>query len=274
MNRKLISTRTEGLSRRRFLVAAAAAPVAFVAARVAGQDPIPEEGGLAMGTIGVAAGQKLRVSVFEHGEIPGSPCVFRIDIYGINGELLGTHTGEVFAGKGAFADFDVAANLRKPDRVQVHVMVTGDGTEPLLATAEIFDVRTGQTSIPDSPCVTPRSESPRDPASSVGITRNHAVRLSFFHHPSANQIPCDLIGSLIALDGTVLTAFQGSIFPGKGFAFDWGEGSQGFPVLASGERLQVHAEVHVEHPDEVGMTGEVFDLKTGATLFDFIPCSA
>ena len=264
---------TNSFSRRSFLAAAAAVPAAFVATRVVAQDPVPAEEGLAMGTIGVAAGQRLRVSVFEHGEIPDSPCVFRIDIYGLNGQLLDTHTGEVFAGKGAFADFDVAANLRKPDRVQVHVMVTSFDTEPLLATAEIFYVKTGQTSIPRNPCVTPAPQSPRDPSSSVGITRNHAVRLSFFHHPSPNQIPCDLIGSLMALDGTVLTAFQGSMLPGKGFAFDWGEGSQGFPVLASGERLQVHAEVHIEHPDEVGMTGEVFDLKTGATLFDFIPCS-
>ena len=250
--------------------------MAIFATRVAGQDPIPppHNDTLAMGTIGLVAGQRMRVSVFNHSEIPGTPCNFRIDVYGLNGELLGTHTGEVLSGKGTFADFDVAANLRKPDRVQVHVMVTGYDTEPLQATAEVFDVRTGQTSIPSDPCITPSPESPRDPASSVGMTRNEIMRISVFHHPSPNQIPCDLIVEFSSLEGATLFAAQGSVMPGKGAAFDWGSGHPGFPNLSLGERLQVRATVHREYHADVGITGEVFDAKTGETGFDFIPCDA
>jgi hypothetical protein len=272
MNRKLISTTRESLSRRKFLAAAAASPVAFAVGRAAAQDPVPQVvEPPAMGTIGIAAGQKLRVSVFDHADIPGTPCGFRIDVFGLGGQLLGQHTGEVLPGTGTFADFDVATQIRKPGRVQVHVMVTTFGDEPVEATAEVFDVRSGSTMIPDAPCITPVPLSRAD--ASVGLIREQIMRVSVFHHPDANQIPCDLIVEFISLDGTVLAVSQGSVLPGKGLALDWGDGFQGFPALAMGERLQIHAHVQAGHPDMVGITGEVFDAKSGATAFVFIPCS-
>jgi hypothetical protein len=110
-----------------------------------------------MATAGVAAGQALRVSLFHHVDPAGSvtPCLFKIEVLGLGGELLGFYEGQVFPGKGAYADFDVAKGLAKGQRVQVHINVTVPAGHPVGATAEVFDLKTGETRYPVNPCAEP-----------------------------------------------------------------------------------------------------------------------
>lgn len=117
--------------------------------------PTPVEH-MTMGTIGVVNGQIARLSLFHHQDpqIPTNPCVFRIDIYGIDGKLLGSNSGVLAPGEGTFADYDLAANTRRKDeRVQFHAMVHVPPGHDIGSLIEIFDAKTGKTAYPEGPCI-------------------------------------------------------------------------------------------------------------------------
>lgn len=274
MNRKSNTQRTKNLARRKFLGLAALAPVALTVTRASAQDQANPPASMPhMGTVGVSAGQMLRVSVFNHGsaQTPGAPDLFKIEVFGLDGNLLADIQGACLPETGAFADFDVAAGLKKPERVQVHIHVTVLADHAFGATAEVFDARTGATRIPDGPCITPLPD-PRMAHGSVGLIRGQLMRVSVFHEPGQGQIPCSLFVCFVDLDGKMLATHGGKVLPGQGFAVDWGDGFAGFPSLKVGERFQVHVDVHAEHPHEIGATIEVYDPKTGETQIPDAPC--
>lgn len=274
MNRKPKSQTTSEVSRRRFLGVAALAPVALAASSVRAQDPIPPPNPCPtqalMGTVGVASGQMFRVSVFNHTEDPQQ---FEIEVFGLDGTLLGGFQGGCLPHTGTFADFDVAAGLKGGERVQAHVNVTSFSQQPLGATAEVFDASTGATRIPTNPCITPVPD-PQMSHGSLGMIRGQAARVSVFHHSEENipPTPCNFRIQIVGLDGKVLATHEGEVLPGQGAAFDWGDGSQSFPDLAKAERVQVHVSVYAEHPDELGATIEIYDPKTGETQIPDAPC--
>lgn len=211
--------------------------------------------------------------MFHHPDPAGiiNPCLFKIEVLGLGGELLGFNQGSVFPGQGAFADFDVAGGLKKGERVQVHVNVTiPPGGHPVGATAEVFDLKTGGTLYPKSPCAEP------EPfvlaMGTVGIVSGQIVRCSPFHHldPGGIVTPCLFKIALYGIDGKVLGGNSGQIVSGRGVAFDYDLPGQA--GLRKDERLQFHGDVWVEHPAEVGSVLEIVDVKTGETRYPVSPC--
>lgn len=215
------------LSRRRLLSLASLSPVALAArAASAQQDPVPPPPSCAapprMATVGVAAGQALCVSLFHHEEAGSvTPCLFKIDILGLDGKLLAFHDGEIFAGRGAVATFDVAHGLKRGQRVQVHVNVTVPEGHPVGATAEVFDLKTGETRFPETPCAEP---APFVLAMGmVGTVRDQIVRISLFEHldPQDSVHPCLYKIALYGIDGTLLGTNTGQVISGQGVALDY-----------------------------------------------------
>lgn len=263
------------LSRRHLLGLVSLSPAAWVAPAFA-QDPVnpPPASCPApprMATIGVAAGQALRVSLFRHVDPGGlmGPVDFRIDVFGLGGQPLGSDAGLLAPGQGAFADFDVAKGLQKGQRVQVHVNVTVPSGYLVGATAEVFDLKTGETRMPRDPCLEP--EPFAQVMGTVGLVRGQIVRVSLFHHLDLNQAihACSFKFALTGLDGKLLATDTGQILPGQGVAFDVdlvaGAG------LKNSQRLQFHGDVSVEHPDLVGSLLEIVDVKTGETRYPVSP---
>jgi len=264
------------LSRRRLLSLASLSPVALAArAASARQDPVPPPPSCPaprrLATVGVAAEQALCVSLFHHEEAGSvTPCLFKIDILDVDGKLLAFHDGEIFAGRGAVATFDVAHGLKRGQRVQVHVNVTVPAGHPIGATAEVFDLKTGETRFPVSPCAEP------EPfvlaMGMVAAVRDQIVRVSLFAHldPQGIAQPCLYKIALYGIDGTLLGANTGQVISGQGVALDFD--LAGAAALDYGDRLLFHGDVWVEYPDDVGAVMEIVDVKTGETRYPRDPC--
>lgn len=114
-----------------------------------------EETGMEMGTAGVAARQSVRVSLF-HLDQGITPCGYRIVLRGLDGAALGTAEGSVLPGQGAFHDFALGAGLGPGKRVQFHADVFvaphDAGTPPVGSFAEVFDLKSGETTMGITPC--------------------------------------------------------------------------------------------------------------------------
>ena len=152
------------ISPRRLLSLASLSPKALTGHAVAAQDPVdpPPESCPAprlMATVGVAAGQRLRVSLFHHPDPAGAvhPCLFRIALFGIDGKQLGTDTGQILSGRGAAFDYDLAgaAGLKAVERLQFHGDVWVEHPAEVGSVMEIIDVKTGETRSPVTPCGMP-----------------------------------------------------------------------------------------------------------------------
>jgi hypothetical protein len=120
-------------------------------------DRIPSPDALAMGSFGIAAGQLARVSVFhENGPgFPTGPSAVHIDILGLNGRRLASTDGSVSPGRGLFFDYDLAATLRRGERLQFHTHVFSERPGMVGSTLEIIDDKTGATTIAPLPCNSP-----------------------------------------------------------------------------------------------------------------------
>lgn len=109
-----------------------------------------------MGSVGIAAGQIARVSLFHHmGDL--IPCNYIIELTGLDGKSLASDTGQLTSGQGAFIDYDLAAALEKGQRLQFHadVMIPEDHFGMVGTTLELFDGKTGVSAIPNTPCGIP-----------------------------------------------------------------------------------------------------------------------
>jgi hypothetical protein len=253
------------MSRRSVLALAAFTPAASAAGW---QIPTTEAvgGGLRrMGPVALAGNQKLRVSLFHHEP---APCFFKIELLGLDGNLLGMQQGSLSPQAGTFIDFSPPNKLRKGQRLQFHAHVTAE--HPLGATLEIFEPKTGKTAFEGPvPCFTP----PADPLmtlGSVGLVAGQAVRVSLFHEldPQLPE-PCFFQIHVLGLDGQPLAQpVQGTILPGRGLFFDYDLAAD----LLEAQRRQFHVDVMVEHPDQVGAQVEIYNVNTGKTQILPTPC--
>lgn len=254
-------------SRRLFLAAPAAAVPLLSSSRAASAAPVscaPRPRGM----FGVAAGQMLRVSVFNHHASSQS---FDIAILDEHGVAIGKHQGVAAAGAGAFADFDVARGLEPGQRAQVHCEVTAHDL-PLGASAEVYALATGATLIPPDPCLTPAPD-PLRRMGSIGMIRGQTARVSVFHHhPDAPPEAAAVRVQFVDLDGKLLAWLDDEVPYGAGAYWDWGDGQPGFPKLAVGQRVQIHVDVLTTWPELIGASLEIHDPATGLTLIPPDPC--
>jgi hypothetical protein len=104
------------------------------------------------GMVGIAADQTVRVHVVNasgfSADLP--PCVVAVRFFDSMGNLLNERQFKLVPGHAGFADFaqKVAPGERSHVRARVSQMVLGDFDEPVatcIATAEVFDTRTGRT---------------------------------------------------------------------------------------------------------------------------------
>jgi hypothetical protein len=263
-----------GLSRRRALKLSLLSPVAFTT-RVSAQDPVPPPQKTnpvldAMATIGIAAGQRVRISVYHLTEVGVvMPCDFQAVLIGADGNTLASIGGTVIPGQGAFVDFAHAGRLKRGERIQVHGAVVILGSFPnddpahhaplVGATFEVFDEKTGETNCLAFP---ERTLGAGRHMGTVGVARGQRARISLFHLTDTGVVmPCDYQIHLIGLDGKILGSNAGTLFPGQGAFFDHDLAS----TRAKGERVQFHAQVR--RPPEHPVTGavEIFDEQTGIT---------
>jgi hypothetical protein len=229
-----------------------------------------------MGTIGLTLAERLRVSLFRHDdpEIPTDPCGYRIRLLGLDGELLGFGKGEIAPERGAFSDFEVAALVKAGERVQAHIEVEFETYVPVGVSAEVVDAKTNfTTAIPQDASITPAPSLVQ--MGTVGIGTGQFARVSVFHHAEAGAVgpPCDFAIRLLGLDGQLVAQNAGSLAPGKGSFFDYDPAS----ALAKGERVQVHADVHMPPNPQgglpmLGATLEIVDAKSGRTAIPSSPC--
>lgn len=264
-----------GVSRRRLLQAVAASPLltAWPAeVRAAQQDnPCPLPPG--MGTVGVVAGQVVRVSFFHHlDQVPTTPCNVQAVLTGLDGQALGFAKAELLPGKGAFADFVLAENARRGERVQLHAEVHVPPDHPVGANLEIFDAKTGWTAFDITPNLVPAR--PTTGMGTVGVAGGQRVRVSVFHHlTEVPTTPCNFEAVLIGLDGEELARELGQVLPGQGSSLDFDLAAG----LRKAERVQFHAEVRMPvHEDgslPLSTSLEIYDVKTGTTLIPSTPCN-
>lgn len=112
-----------------------------------------------LGSVGIVNGQGARVSLFPHADPKFTGGPYRVDILGDDGKLLATQEGSLAPGAGAALDwgdgFPGFPNLRRGDRLQVHVDVHVGDPDIVGSTVEIFDRKTGETQWPIDPCIMP-----------------------------------------------------------------------------------------------------------------------
>jgi hypothetical protein len=239
--------------------------------RAAQQDsPCPLPPG--MGTVGVVAGQVVRVSFFHHlDQVPAPPCNVQAVLTGLDGQALGFAKGELVPGTGVFADFVLAENTRRGERVQFHAEVHVPADHPVGANLEIFEAKSGWTVFSIVPCWVPAR--PTTGMGTVGVAGGQRVRVSVFHHLTEVVTPCDFEAVLIGLDGKELARELGQVLPGQGSSLDLDLAAG----LRKGERVQFHAEVRMPvHEDGVlplSTSLEIYDVKTGTTLVPSPPCN-
>jgi hypothetical protein len=260
------------LSRRRLFALSALSPLVLAGgpARLFAKDTVPKPQAAApdrMATVGIAAGQLARLSVFHHLDQAISPCGFEAILLDVDGKTVASGQGTVSPGRGAFLDFDPAAGLRKGQRLQVHAMVDvpADHAEHVGATLEIFDGKTGKTAMTIGPCGV---RAPLAGMGTVGVVDGQAARVSLFHHDDGAVGPCGYQVDLLGLDGAVLGSNKGQLLPGQGAFHDYDLAAG----LKRGESVQFHAMVRVPIGHALGALVEVFDARTAVTECTVVPC--
>jgi len=101
----------------------------------------------------------------------------------------------------------------------------------------------------------------------VGITRDQIARVSLFHDADIAGSVCPGIVEVVAANGKVLACSKTELMPGTGAFFDYDLTQD----LKKGERLQVPVRVRTRPDHPGGATLEVYDRKSGATLFVATP---
>lgn len=251
------------MSRRRLLALSTLSPLAF---SLSAQEQPPDEKHPAetMATVGIAAGQLARLSLFHHDVQGIDPCAFEAVLVDVGGKKLAGATGKLMPGQGAYVDFDLAAELRKGERVQVHanVLVPEGHANHVGGTLEVFDVKTRVTAMSVRPCGVLAE------MGTVGVVAGQTARLSVFHHADQGLSPCGYRIDILGLDGKLLGSDGGKVLPGQGAFHDYD--------LAAGlrhdERVQFHAMVRMPVGHSLGALVEIFDAKTGVTAFGVVPC--
>ncbi|MDB5969521.1 MAG: hypothetical protein JWQ90_1971 [Hydrocarboniphaga sp.] len=259
------------VSRRRVLQSAALLPMALAAGSAQAQIDTNAQSVRTMGMIGVAAGQVLRVSLLNHNDTTAG---WKIEVWARDGQLLAIETGELDAQRGSFVDFDLAARLKRGQRLQFHVDVTGVSRLPVAATAELFDSNGGNTVLSIQPCVRPEPDQLRTFAS-VGVVPGQILRVSLFQDliEGAQSSPYRI--DILDLDGQRLDGAEGSLVPGSGIVFSWNPGVRTLPRFGAdpaATRQQVHVDVQVADVYTIGATLEVYHARTGRTQINISPC--
>lgn len=113
-------------------------------------EPLPPT--LAMGMVGVAPGQTLRVGLFHHDAIP---CDLLLRVLGTDGKALGEQKVKLAPSGGAFVDFPLGAGLAKGARLPIHVDVLHPPQHEVTASLELLDPKTGVASYLNDPCLMP-----------------------------------------------------------------------------------------------------------------------
>lgn len=111
-----------------------------------------------MGTVGIARGQLAPLSLFQHlsdGQFVG--CNGIIGMTGLDGKVLASDKGTLMPGQGLFMDYDLAAGLRRGERVQFHadMMVPGVTSAWSGRPSSCSTARPGVSAIPPNPCGIP-----------------------------------------------------------------------------------------------------------------------
>src|SRR5688572_16049145 len=125
-------------------------------------------------TIGIVAGQIARVSLFHHLDQAVNPCGYGISLFSMAGDLLASAKGQILPGQGAFADFPLAENAPKGERIQFHPHVQIPSGHPVGANVEIFDAQTGVSTLIIVPCGV---EDPEMTMGAVGVAAGQLVRV-------------------------------------------------------------------------------------------------